>query len=202
MKCKKAGEGEKAVKPFNYTKIEWTAASILAFMARNEHRQRLSTFLPNLGSVFCTSGLDNAIYRPDTPKIHLLFGPDIRLVTVIELGFKNGLYDMLSIIRNPYGAFAYRAHIIYGLAQLALPPSPSPNPNPSPDGISSASATPVPAARADFPFPERPPTLPLRPLISAKPITSIGLPADDQLVRTYCECVVARSDGGTGTGGD
>ena len=122
MKSKKGLEQEKTTKNFfKYRQIDSAARFALNYLATNTQRQRISTYIPNLDAVFCNKHPKDpisSIYKHGVQKLHLLVEDEARLVSIIELNVKNGLYDILVVVRGEDGRFAYRAQLMYNIRQI------------------------------------------------------------------------------------
>lgn len=118
LRCQKGAE-EKTGKYFDYHLVGSFANAALNYLLYNSNRYRVTSFFPNVSSSFCNkfpkSGV-SSVYNPSSPKVNILAGD--KLVSIIGLEMKNGLYDTLTVIRDEYGAFAYRSQMICSLSNI------------------------------------------------------------------------------------
>lgn len=100
--------------------VNRAAAAALNFISFNTSRQSITTYAPNQGAVFCNKYPKdelNTIYKSSQPRLHIL--AENRLISFLEFQLENGLYDILSIVRNSTGTYAYRAQLVYSIRQIA-----------------------------------------------------------------------------------
>ncbi len=120
-KCNKGAESDRNKKiQFNFFMVKSAAELALDFLIWSSHRQKVSNYVPNPGAAFCNKYPEdprNKLFCPSQARLHILAGS--RLVTVVELSIKNGLYDMLALVRDPNGAFVYRAQLMCCLEQIS-----------------------------------------------------------------------------------
>jgi hypothetical protein len=100
--------------------VNRAAIAALNFISLNTNRQSITTYAPNQGAVFCNKYPKeelNTICKPLHQRLHVL--AENRLISFLEIKLENGLYDILSIVRNSMGIHAYRAQLVYSLRQIA-----------------------------------------------------------------------------------
>lgn len=51
-------------------------------------------------------------------KVHILSDKSIRLISIYELHTKNGLYDLLVVIRDKCGVYAYRTELFSRVSEF------------------------------------------------------------------------------------
>lgn len=121
IKCKKGLELDKSGKVFHFSQIEKATITALSFLASSNSQQRVSNYLPNQGTVFCNkypvepnaakSGSNNS-------SINILSSDNCKLISISELRLKSTLYDMLVIVRDENGSFAYHTKLITNILQV------------------------------------------------------------------------------------
>ena len=119
FKCAKISENDKSKRVFNSTMVSRTAETALSLLVLDANRQKVSTYTPNHSSVFCNKypkDNENLLLKPSPSKMYIY--TENRLITVADVRLKNGLYDVLTVVRNPMGAYAYRAQLMSNLGQI------------------------------------------------------------------------------------
>eukprot|EP01022_Parablepharisma_sp_SALTPOND_P028472 TRINITY_DN71015_c2_g1_i1.p1 TRINITY_DN71015_c2_g1~~TRINITY_DN71015_c2_g1_i1.p1 ORF type:complete len:1027 (-),score=106.69 TRINITY_DN71015_c2_g1_i1:12447-15527(-) len=122
VKTKKAAMNEKVARYFGYAYLESVAKFALDFLSLHSQKHRVSTYMPNLDSVFCNKYPKEPatiLYGSSCPKTHFMLLNESRVVTISELHTKYGLYDLLVVVRDQFGHFAYRAQLMCNIRQLA-----------------------------------------------------------------------------------
>ena len=104
-------EPDKCVNTYNLLKyaLNW---SIL-----NNKRHRVTNYFPNTDTVFISSD-NNCLYDLLVPKSYLLTLDNCSVITVFELKKDKEKYDIVTVIRNEFGNYAYRAQMIVDLRQF------------------------------------------------------------------------------------
>ena len=121
VKTRKGMANEKMAKYFGYGYVESVAVFALSFIALNTQKHRISTLTPNLDSVFCNKypkDTEPSLYSPSVPKTHVIVSGESRIITICELQANNRLYDLLVVVRDEMGHFAYRAQLMCNIRQL------------------------------------------------------------------------------------
>lgn len=119
MKCDKGMENEKIRRVFDFAMVKKVAEIAIDCLIWTNNCQKVTSYMPNECTVFCNKypgESSNSVFKPSKAKIHVL--ADDRLVSIVELALKNGLYDILTVVRDSNGAFAYRAQMMCSLEQI------------------------------------------------------------------------------------
>ena len=167
---------DKTGRAFDFAHVNRAALFALEYMARNSQRQRLSSYMPNSGVALCNKhpkSKESQLYQRTLPKMHLLAEESGKLISIVELKLENGLYDLLVLVRDETGLFAYRSQMMFNLRELTQFLSQESNPESKSEEASSSSASAVDGSR-----PAAAPT----DLVIDRPIPDVSLASEEQQV--------------------